>query len=207
MSLVIKTSKIMSITIAKGGDTSLNLLSMSAVGFAFPHSLKTSSLSRSCHCGYMLSKNIVQVSKWDVVSCPAKKNVLHSSIISSMVRVSSSRFCPCSVTKQASSIAPSRSSPYPFPFDANRVCMIVVSVFLSFFSSVHFNLLVLVGRYLQINEGIYQQTIRMYRKRQDYCWPRNMFTCLNPGSCTLRRVAMATARSCFCVWKTCLPSL
>ena len=130
-------------------DTSFNLLSMSAVGFALPHSLRTSSLSRSCHSGYRLSKNIVQVSKWDVVSCPAKKNVLHSSIISSMVRASSSCFSPCSVVKHASSIKPSRSSPYPLPFDASRGCMIAVSVVFIFFSSIHFNLLFLVGRYLK----------------------------------------------------------
>ena len=130
-------------------DTSFNLPSMSAVGFSLPHSLRTSSLSRSCHSGYRLSKNIVQVSKWDVVSCPAKKNVLHSSIISSMVRASSSRFSPCSVMKQASSIKPSRSSPNLLPFDANRGCMISTSFVLIFFSSIHFNLLFLVGRYLK----------------------------------------------------------
>lgn len=41
----------------------------------------TSSLSRCCQCGLLASNMIVQVSRSEVVSCPAKKNVLHSSII------------------------------------------------------------------------------------------------------------------------------
>ncbi|BAH92167.1 Os03g0370850 [Oryza sativa Japonica Group] len=138
---------------------------MSAFGFSFLHSLRTSSLSRSCHSGYTLSKNIVHVSKCDVVSCPAKKNVLHSSMISSTHRISSSRFSPCSVEKQALSITPRRSSPYPFPSEVILDCIICMSVFLNLFSSFHLHLFLLVGRYLQSKRS-HSLAVRLYQEKK-----------------------------------------
>ncbi|KAL6012996.1 hypothetical protein ACLOJK_003486 [Asimina triloba] len=58
----------------------------------------------------MFLVNTYQVSKCEVVSCPAKKNVLHSSIISSML----SFWSPClSAKDDIPNIDPRRSSPKP----------------------------------------------------------------------------------------------
>ena len=125
---------------------SFNLLRLSPLGLSFPNSLKTSFRSLSCHSGYTLSKNTVHVSRSAVVSWPAKKNVLHSCMISSMLKLICCCLPPCSVGMQASSIKPSRSFPYRLPSDPNRDWMIWRSVPLSFLSSFHFRLLLVVGR-------------------------------------------------------------
>ena len=65
--------------------TVLRRLKPSRSGLSFPNKESTSSLARSCHSGCMPSKTIVHVSSTDVVSVPAKKNSLHSSMTSSIV--------------------------------------------------------------------------------------------------------------------------
>jgi hypothetical protein len=92
---------------------------------------------------------MTQVSRCEVVSCPAKKKVLHSSMISSMLRSWSP---PCSGA-QASSMSPRRSFPYPaLSLAASRFSMIPVSVLLTSLSSFHTRMFFFVGRYL--NPGI-----------------------------------------------------
>jgi hypothetical protein len=130
---------------------SFSLLSMSCVGVRCssrpPHSLITSSLSLSCHSGCVLSRNMAQVSRCEVVSCPAKKKVLHSSMISPML---SSWGPPSRSGLHASSISPSRSFPYPaLSLAASLALMICMSVVLASLSSFHTLRFFFVGRYLQ----------------------------------------------------------
>ena len=47
-----------------------------------PHTLRTSSRARTCHCGCIASRTVVHVSKFEVVCFPAKKKLLHSSTMS-----------------------------------------------------------------------------------------------------------------------------
>lgn len=68
-----------------------------------PHTLRTSSRACTCHRGCIARRTAVQVSKLEVVCLPAKKKLLHSSIISSTL-----------MSSEASIINPSKSlAPFP----------------------------------------------------------------------------------------------
>ena len=82
--LINKTLK-MILNILNRIHTDFILLSISASGVSVSQILITSFLNTSCHSGFIASKNIAHVNKLEVVSWPAKKNVLHSSMISSIV--------------------------------------------------------------------------------------------------------------------------
>ncbi|WVZ19538.1 hypothetical protein V8G54_006860 [Vigna mungo] len=48
-----------------------------------PHTIATSSRASTCHFGCIASRIVLHVSRFEVVCFPAKKNVLHSSTMSS----------------------------------------------------------------------------------------------------------------------------
>ncbi|BAT02811.1 Os07g0635150 [Oryza sativa Japonica Group] len=119
------------------------LLSMSPVGTSSPHIVVTSFLIFLIHSGCVLSKNMVQVSRCEVVSCPPKKKVLHSAMISSMLNCWLSS---CSGA-HVSNINPSKSFPYPMvSLLASRILMMFLSMLLTFLSSDHIFRFFLVGR-------------------------------------------------------------
>lgn len=67
--------------------TVLSLARWSLVGITSraPQTLRSSSRARTCHCGCIARRIVVHVSMLEVVCLPAKKNVLHSSTMSSTV--------------------------------------------------------------------------------------------------------------------------
>lgn len=76
----------MGICLNAGGITVLSLTTSSLVGVSrAPHTRKTSSRARTCHCGCIARRTVVQVSRLEVVCFPAKKKLLHSSTMSCTV--------------------------------------------------------------------------------------------------------------------------
>lgn len=138
---------------------------MSAFGISVLHSLKTSSLSFSCQSRFVLSRKMAQVNRWEVVSWPAKKKVLHSSVISFMLSLLVSFSFPFAM--HDSSINPSTSFPYPPSPDTIFSWMICMRVDLNFLSSLHIFLSFFVGRYLQWKIKKKKKSQRSY---WDYCW-------------------------------------
>ncbi|WVZ57084.1 hypothetical protein U9M48_007520 [Paspalum notatum var. saurae] len=120
------------------------------------NSRRTSSLTFSCHCGCVLSRNMAQMMRLAVVSCPAAKKVLHSSVTSLLVS-----FPSCPSGDHASSIRLSRSSPElppppppqllasSFLLAATRASIIAMILVLNSFSKRRTVRLRRVGRYLQ----------------------------------------------------------
>uniref|UniRef100_J3KYB2 Uncharacterized protein n=1 Tax=Oryza brachyantha TaxID=4533 RepID=J3KYB2_ORYBR len=119
--------------------TGFSLFSMSPVGTLLQHSIITSSLAYLANLGVVLSRNIFRVSICDVVSCPAKKKILHSAMISSMLSYAGSCHGP--------SIRPSKSFPYPMvSLLTSRFLMMSTSTLLIFLSSDHVFIFFLVER-------------------------------------------------------------
>lgn len=117
------------------------------------HTSRTSSRTLSCQDGLLANNMIVHVSKSAVVSCPAKKNVLHSSIITCKFKLNP--FSPLFFCISLSNI-PSKSFPYellrPISTQSVRLCIISInsrstSIFNDFIS-----LLYLLGRNLYIHK-------------------------------------------------------
>lgn len=124
---------------------------MSESGIPIPHSFNTSCLRRSCHSWCELNRNTVQLSKVEVVSCPAKKNILHSSMISFILNLR-----PGFVLAASDSpiISPSRSSPWTESelletWEFNLLSMIDLNALFSLLSVFHIPRFSGVGRYLQ----------------------------------------------------------
>jgi hypothetical protein len=142
--------------------TSLSLARTSAWGTSpsslVQNSLTTSSLTLSCHSGCTASRNMAQTRSVAVVSCPAAKKVLHSSITSSVVSVSPPFPCCCGCGVHASSNSPSRSPPpetapprpprLSAPSAASRACMMDMILLLSCLFRRRTCRLRRVGRYL-----------------------------------------------------------
>jgi len=96
--------------------TVLSLRRSSLVGMSrAPHTIATSSRACTCHCGCIASRIVLHVSRLEVVCFPAKKNVLHSSTMSSTVTFALVADAP--IISPSKSFAPFVSSfPHAFSF-------------------------------------------------------------------------------------------
>lgn len=114
-----------------------------------PHTSLISSRTFSCHVGLSARSIIVHVRRSAVVSWPAKKNVLHSSIINWRLLLSLFLFLWLSISFKR---RPRRSSPWvllrPISAQSRLLCMISINKRSTSFFRDFISLLYLLGRNL-----------------------------------------------------------
>lgn len=114
-----------------------------------PHTSLISSRTFSCHLGLSARSIIVHVRRSAVVSWPAKKNVLHSSIINWRLLLSLLLFLWLSISFKR---RPRRSSPWlllrPISAQSRLLCMISINKRSTSFFRDFISLLYLLGRNL-----------------------------------------------------------
>lgn len=135
--------------------TEVSLERCSTESGAPPQTSATSARTLSCHRGLVARSMTVQVRSSAVVSWPAKKKVLHSSIITCRLRLNPSPdffFCI------SFSSIPSRSFPYelllPISTQSFRLCIISISSLSTSLFNCFISLLYLLGRNLHLTEMV-----------------------------------------------------